>query len=400
MSIQADLQNPELGYHDEGMSLTDPGLYESTRQAFGLATSLSPVAFRSKTFLELESEKVWTRSWAAIGLLQQIPRSGDLLPFTLGFHGLHVQRNNDGTVAARMNRHQHGGCRFVPVQCRTGMQTKCSITSCNYTRDADAMSAGESGENTDEMFKFAGLVPEKLHPVKFECWGPLILVNLDPASGQLADQLGAMLPQLPSWFQGPHSIRAKLWLDVKANWKEMGAVFMDGAEIDVRVPDGQCPDFATGTFDVASESGSGLLLSALGGKPHVSLFWAFPNLLIAASDDHALVVILQSTAPGKTLCRLFLIAPDDLPEKRAAGLSFAWIDRFKNRVARAETLHQDHALHGTASRPGTKLSEQPRENLRGSYLLNLFLSLRLCTEHKYYWTAPIMDAAMLMRGVR
>ena len=39
MSIQADLQNPELGYHDEGMSLTDPGLYESTRQAFGLATS-------------------------------------------------------------------------------------------------------------------------------------------------------------------------------------------------------------------------------------------------------------------------------------------------------------------------------------------------------------------------
>jgi hypothetical protein len=399
MSIQADLQNPELGYNDEGVSLTDPALYESTQKAFGLAGSLPPVAFRSKTFLELESEKVWTRSWAAIGLLQQIPRSGDLLPFTLGFHGLHVQRNADGSVAGRMNRHQHGGCRFVPVQCRTGMQTKCSITSCNYTRDADAMRAGENGENSDEMYKFVGLVPEKLHPVKLECWGPFIFVNLDPVSGSLADQLGSMLPQLPSWLQAPHSIRAKLWLDVKANWKEMGAVFLDDAEIDVRVSDGQTPDFAFGTLDLAAAKGFSELLSA-NGDQRVSLFWAFPNLLIAAAEDHALVAILQSTAPGKTLCRLFLIAPDSVSEERSAGLAFAWIARFKERATVAEALHQDHVLCGTASRPGTRFSERLPEDLAGAYLLNLFLGSRLCTEHKYYWTAPIMDAAMLMRGVR
>lgn len=399
MSIQADLQNPELGYNDEGVSLTDPALYESTQKAFGLAGSLPPVAFRSKTFLELESEKVWTRSWAAIGLLQQIPRSGDLLPFTLGFHGLHVQRNADGSVAGRMNRHQHGGCRFVPVQCRTGMQTKCSITSCNYTRDADAMRAGDNGENSDEMYKFVGLVPEKLHPVKFECWGPFIFVNLDPVSGSLADQLGSMLPQLPSWLQAPHSIRAKLWLDVKANWKEMGAVFLDDAEIDVRVPDGQTPDFACGTLDLAAAAGFSEMLS-VNGDQRVSLFWAFPNLLIAAAEDHALVVILQSTAPGKTLCRLFLIAPDSVSEERSAGLAFAWIARFRERATVAEALHQDHVLCGTASRPGTQFSERLPEDLAGAYLLNLFLGSRLCTEHKYYWTAPIMDAAMLMRGVR
>ena len=132
----------------------------------------------------------------------------------------------------------------------------------------------------------------------------------------------------------------------------------------------------------------------------MSLFWAFPNLLIAAAEDHALVVILQSTAPGRTLCRLFLIAPEGLSEERSAGLAFAWIARFKARASTAETLHQDHVLHGTASRPGTKLSERVPEDLAGAYLLNLFLGSRLCAEHKYYWTAPIMDAAMLMRGVR
>lgn len=400
MSIQADLLNPELGYKDEGLSLNDPSLYESSRRPFGLATVLPPVAFRSKTFLELESEKVWTRSWAVIGLLQQIPNPGDLLPFTLGFHGLHVQRNRDGSISARMNRHQHGGCRFVPVQCRTGTQTKCSITSCNYTRDADAMSATEEGENTDEMFKFVGLVPEKLQPVKFETWGPFIFVNLDPESRSLDDQIGRLLPEIPAWLRNPLMIRTKLWIDVKANWKEVGALFLEGARIDTQPCDLDDVSFAGGVHDpsvVADHSGLLLPGNCASG---MKLFWCFPNLLLALGEDHALVVILQSTAPGKTLCRLFLISPDTLAEDRAAGLAFDWIDYVRRVASGAEILHQDHVLHGTASRPDTRPEELPLEIRRGSYILNRFLSSRVCAEHKYYWTAPIMDAAMLMRGVR
>ncbi len=386
MSMQADLLNPEMGYKDEGLSLDNPALYESACKPFGLATALPPVAYRSKTFLELESEKIWTRSWSVIGLGQQIPNAGDLLPFTLGFHGLHVQRNRDSSLAARMNRHQHGGCRFVPVQCRTGTQTKCSITACNYTRDADAMSAAANGENSDEMFKFVGLVPEKLTPVKFGTWGPFIFINLDPACAELDEQIGGLVPQLPLWLNGPLSIRTKLWIDVKANWKEMGAAFVSDSDIDLP--------------STEEDSHFASCIATDGPCGRARLFWAFPNLLLAVGDDHALVVLLQSTAPGKTLCRLFLIGPEALSEQRAAELGFGWIAWVKACGAAAEALHQDHVLHGTPSRPGTQADMLPLETNAGSYLLNRYLSQRLCKEHKYYWTAPIMDAAMLMRGVR
>ena len=78
MSMQADLRNPELGYFDEGMKLSDASVYASACRPFGLATTLPPVAYRSKAFLELENEKIWTRSWAVIGLLQQIPKPGEI----------------------------------------------------------------------------------------------------------------------------------------------------------------------------------------------------------------------------------------------------------------------------------------------------------------------------------
>lgn len=389
MSIQADLLNPELGYRDEGMTLSDLSLYESARRPFGTATILPPVAYRSKTFLELESEKIWTRSWASIGLREQIPNSGDLLPFTLGFHGLHVQRNPDGSISARMNRHQHGGCRFVPVQCRTGMQTKCSITSCNYTRDADVMAACEDGANSDEMFKFVGLVPEKLQPVNFANFGPFLFVNLDPECGPLNVQLSPILPLLPSWLQGPLSIRAKLWLDVKSNWKEMGARLLDKCEIDAN-------------RSLPADVNDGLICGRLVGADgaETRIFWLFPNLVFAVGHDYVVVVILQSTAPGKTLCRLFVLTQEAVSNARSAELSHTWIAQLRAAAASAEDVHQDHVMHGTASRPGTRADVLPLEESQASHLLNIYLSGRLCAEHKYYWTAPIMDAAMLMRGVR
>jgi hypothetical protein len=400
MSIQADLLNPELGYHDEGVALGDPALYEGARRPFGKATILPPAAYRSKTFLELESEKIWTRSWAAIGLVQQVPNPGDLLPFTLGFHGLHIQRGSDGLLAARMNRHQHGGCRFVPVQCRTGMQTKCSITSCNYTRDSDAMSANENGENTDEMFKFVGLVPEKLQPVKFQLRDPFIFVNLDPEAGTLNDQIRAELPRVPGASQRPLSIRTKLWVDAKANWKEVGALFMAAAEIDEGTVTCDGPDFVEGTLVASDVPALQGLISSKSLARDTQLLWAFPNLLVATGTNHMMVAILQSTAPGKTLCRLFLLTLPTVSEDEASDIGFAWISYFRGCVGKAEELHQDHVLHGTASRPGTSAGNLPVEALPASYLLNRYVSARVCTEHKYYWNAPIMDAAMLMRGVR
>lgn len=407
MSMQADLMNPELGYSDEGLQLADPAVYEDASKPFGLATRLPPVAYRSKVFSELENEKIWTRSWVVIGLLQQIPNPGDLLPFTLGFHGIHVQRNRDGTISARMNRHQHGACRFVPVQCRTGTQTKCSITSCNYTRDADAMPAGPDGENSDEMYKFVGLVPEKLSTVKCETWGPFIFINLDPACGPLSDQIGNLMPRLSGVFDGKLAIRAKLWLDFKCNWKTMGASFMETA---IPAPgDGDDDGGATFAEGLGGphwiNAGQALTpLSALVAERGLKLFWIFPNVLLAAGPTHVTVILLQATSMGKTLCRFYLLTNADEigseADASAGRFAYDWISILKAIGTSAEAMHDDAILHGTPSRPETVAGDLPVETNFASYMLNRFAIRRICTEHHYYWTAPIMDAAALMRGVR
>ncbi len=169
--------HPDLGYFDEGVDLTDADLYKSANQPFGQATILPPPPFtyQSKVFSDLEDEKLWTRSWVTIGTTHQLQNPGDLLPFTVGHHGIHVQRNKDGSLTGRFNKAQHGGCRAVPSQCQTGKKTKCSFTSCGYSLDRNVLRVEEIGENTPTMHQYLGLIPERLLPIKVDTWGRLFL---------------------------------------------------------------------------------------------------------------------------------------------------------------------------------------------------------------------------------
>jgi hypothetical protein len=387
MSLQADLRNPELGYFDEGFNLSAPSLYESAIHPFGRATMLPPVAYGSRVFRELENEKIWTRSWSVIGLLQQIPRSGDLLPLTLGMHGIHVQRQADGGIAARLNRHQHGGCRFVPEQCRSEKQTRCSITSCNYTRDADVMPGGENGENTDVMYMFVGLTPERIATVKCETSGPFIFVNLDPECGPLDEYL-ADLPASLMWdLTAPLSLAGKKWLDFQCNWKMLGSALTSGCTAVLGSDDAAVP--AT-RFATQAAAGPEHL-------PGTMITWLFPGLLIAQSPGNLAIVLLQSTGAAKTLARCFWLT---YPEQDAGATSerFAnWISLLKIQGAVAENMHLRHVQLGTSLRQGTSAADVPPENNPCAYALNQFLARQVQLEHSYHWNAPIMDAAMLMR---
>ena len=388
MSMQVDLRHPELGYRDEGMNLTDASVYEQASRPFGEATMLPPVAYRSKAFFELENEKMWTRSWVQIGLLAQIPEPGDLLPFTLGFHGLHVQRNADGTASARMNRHQHGGCRFVPTQCRTGAQTKCSITSCNYTRDADVMPGGSDGENTDLMYKFVGLVPERLTPVRFETMGQFIFVNLDPEAGPLDESMGALPTALGASAFQPFALAGKKWLDFRCNWKLAGDAFTAASGKGNAQRSGPPDAIWAGpaSFDAIEPGGT--------------LLWLFPNLLVAQGDDYMAVALLQATDMGRCLCRSFLLARPDADAATCERRFAAWAAFLQQAATSAECKHRDIVALGTSLSPGTGASDMPVESTPASHALNSFLADRLQREHRYYWNAPIMDASMTMRGSR
>ena len=228
-------------------------------------------AFSSLAFQAMEDAAIWSRLWTCIGFAADIPHQGDVLPFTVGDHGIHVERMADGSLSGRFNKAQHGGCRVVPLQCRTGSKTRCSFTACGYSRDRRPILAADP-DAASQLDQYLGLRPERLLTVAVETWGPLLLARLDPSSRANRDW-----PSLSSVFgrqQAPSSGNT-LWRELPGNWK-------------------------TVVMHLAARAAPGSKVTTL-----------FPNVIVQQKRDFALVAVLQPVALDRTLCRFRVFGDND-----------------------------------------------------------------------------------------
>lgn len=321
------LHRPDLGFQDEGQDLSSASFYAEALGHFGEARVLPPIAFRSLRFSLLEDETIWTRDWICIGAQQEIPREGDLLPFTVGTHGVHVQRVGD-ELKARFNKAQHGGCRAIPLQCQTGKKTKCSFTSCGYSRDRGAISGRDLGNDTPEMQQYLGLRPERLLTAHVAHFGPLILVNLDtkpmPNEAALAD-----LNLAGRFFEDDFPLSAAGQFECMANWKLLGQHLCAGQPI---------AEDEENTWFLAE--------SAVEGRA-TRVAWLFPNLVLMRADAETCAIVLQQTALGQTLCRYFVYGDTH------NGASAFWSREIERRAEKATAEHQEVVRWGTHFRPET-----------------------------------------------
>lgn len=321
------LHRSDLGFQDEGQDLSSATFYADALGRFGEARVLPPVAFRSLRFSLLEDETIWTRDWICIGAEDEIPYDGDLLPFTIGTHGIHVQRVGN-LLKARFNKAQHGGCRAIPLQCQTGKKTKCSFTSCGYSRDRGAIPARDLGDDTPEMQQYLGLRPERLLTAHAARLGPLVFVNLDinPASNEAAF---AELNEAGGFFKGNTGLSASGRLEFSANWKLLGQ------------------HLAAGKLMSEDESDGWFLASTSIAAQPALVAWLFPNVVLMRSGDETCVIVLQQTALGQTLCRYFVFgAAQD-------GASVFWEREIELRAAKASADHLETVRWGTNFRPET-----------------------------------------------
>ena len=321
------LHRPDLGFQDEGQDLSSATFYASALGQLGEARVLPPVAFRSLRFSMLEDEAIWTRDWICIGTQDEIPHEGDLLPFTIGTHGIHVQRVGGG-LTARFNKAQHGGCRAIPLQCQTGKKTKCSFTSCGYSRDRGAIAAREVGNDTPDMQQYLGLRPERLLTAHTVPLGPLVFVNLDndplPNTSAFSD-----LSLAGRFFEDNLPLSATGWLEFSANWKILGQHLCAGEAI------------------AEGESGAWFLAHTSVEGRDARVAWLFPNLVLVRAEGETCAVVLQQTALGQTLCRYFVFGA------AREGASEFWQREIGRRAAEASADHEAMVRWGTNFRPET-----------------------------------------------
>ncbi|WP_029356608.1 dioxygenase [Bosea sp. 117] len=323
------LNRPDLGYVDEGKDLASPDFYAAAVGEIGQARVLPPEAYRSLVFSNLEDEAVWTRDWICIGSRGALPEVGDLLPFTVGTHGIHVQRTPQG-LRGRFNKAQHGGCRMVPLQCQTGTKTRCSFTSCGYSRDRPAIPAGALGDGTPEMHQYLGLRPERLLGVHVRNWGPLIFVNLDMFPAAPEASLAALDHAAGFFGEGHGACSDERWLEFAANWKLVAQSLTAGTPVD---------EDETGVWQLSEISLQG------GATARAAL--VFPNLVLMAAAGETCAIILQPTALGQTLCRVRVHGNPDAEELER------WCGEVRARAERAVADHANFSRWGASHRPET-----------------------------------------------
>jgi hypothetical protein len=255
-----------------------------------------------------EAQGVWYRSWVCVGVEQQIPNAGDLLPATVGDVGLHVQRQPDGTLRAGVNALQHGSCWTVPAQCREGHKVRCPYVSCAFSLDSDALAA-DDGQPTPAMRQFLGFRPQPPASLPVEQVGPLIFLTL---AGRTAPSLRRELqPALAAVPVRLEHLRyaTRLRLQLACSW--------DQAERVLR------PALAR-----AAWAGGALAALEPMGDEAPSLGVVFPNLLLAALPNHAAAIVVKPVGRARCVATiaLYVAGPGGEPGEAYDALRERWRD--------------------------------------------------------------------------
>jgi hypothetical protein len=264
-----------------------------------VASSPVPTGLRE---LAMEDERIWTRVWACVGVEHQVPAPGDLLPATVGHHGLHVQRRPDGGLRAAFNVLQQGSCWTIPAQCGNGHKTNCPYVSCGHSLDTDALAA-QDGAPTREMRQFIGFNPLKLADVPVQTAGPLIFVTLGCPPPPLDDELGALARAARHEF-GRFRYVTRFCAELSCDWKlASDALFEalgarpESARLEERLATGTAvPGTGTTHDELWSAGAADAAWEPLGlDDGGVRLWRAFPNVVLAALPNHAAAIVVKPT---------------------------------------------------------------------------------------------------------
>ena len=381
--------HPSLGFFDEGFDLAGPLLFEQTARAFGEARTLHPVVYRSKVFADLEDEKIWTRAWVCIGSHYRIPAPGDLLPYTVGNHGIHVQRDHGGDLKGRFNKAQHGGCRSIPQQCQTGKKTRCSYTSCGYSRDRDVIHASELEDNSAAMGQYIGFNPAKLTPITVETAGPLTFVNLDTSTSEPSFEFKQLKTRIGACIDPAQRFLGRWSLDVPCNWKLVGAALLQKFGIDGTDKRVMAPTDAS-WHDALHLNGYLSPDRAPAGASSFEFFWIFPNLLLARFPSYVSAWIIQPTSQTDCVVHLecFAEAKAGILSGDDRGVVEFWASFTQGMAeiaAKNQVIFSNTAPPTITVASGAALNQLPLEVSYGAYWFQKCLATRMQKTHNYFW---------------
>jgi choline monooxygenase len=196
----------------------------------GRAESLKASAFVDPEFLELELDRVFSRSWMLVphsGAPNVLDKPGSRTPFSLFAKPLFLQRNSTGKLSCFPNVCTHAWHPLVESPSFGG-----SIVCPQHGRrfDSDGKFVSHTGfENMKDFPRES----DSLRKLEVENWGPLFFVCLgDPLAPfhEFLDKVQKSIPGIDPKSLRYHSVSDES-REVDGNWKQHAWNYMDNYHI-------------------------------------------------------------------------------------------------------------------------------------------------------------------------
>ena len=188
-------------------------LAESLNVTVEQARGLSPEAYLSEEFYELEMEYLFRRDWICVGREEEAEQPGDYFTFNLVGEPLLIVRGRDGVLRALSNVCRH---RYMQVAEGSGNSSRFQCPYHGWTYDLDGGLIGATNMRESEIFDRSECT---LPNIPLETWLGFVFVNLNVDAEPLAPRLHELEERLSPY--GVANMRmAGLYDEIwEGNWK-------------------------------------------------------------------------------------------------------------------------------------------------------------------------------------
>jgi choline monooxygenase len=320
---------------------TQEDTYRATRLPVSLASTLTPDAYTSDEFFELERERVFRRGWVAAACASEVAQPGDAVVVELAGRSAIVVRGQDGALRAFENVCRHRGSRLLePGRCRLERHIKCPYHSWAYALDGRLLGTPLFTADSEVPVDQRGIFDMDdvrgfdkadygLLPVPVEAWGPLVFLSFEADPPALLDQLGDLSRRLAGYRLDRFTLVRRKRYEIGANYKLIAENFMEYYHLPWVHPSlvkvspmkahhrwqgrGMYTGMCTSPIAADTEDGGWLGLPPVDGLSETDavsarFVWLFPNVALNVLPNHLFVMLTLPAAPGSTIEDTFLLA--------------------------------------------------------------------------------------------
>lgn len=205
---------------DKEVNPVPDSLRESTNTYLGSDT-LKVDRYFSREFHDLETEKLWNRTWLVTCRESELAKVGSYFVYDISKYSVVLTRTESGEVKGYFNACLHRG-RQLRKDCGTASEFKCPFHGFRWNLDGDFL-----GAPCEWDFPHIEKETFSLPQVQIGTWGGWVFINMDLEAEPLHKYLGVLPEHFDRWkpentFKAMHVEKV-----IECNWKVAWEAFIE-----------------------------------------------------------------------------------------------------------------------------------------------------------------------------